>query len=263
MSNDRGELRGLAEDSIFIDPLFGPWNTKNKTTVFILCKGVDETAIRATLGSVFSASVQNLAIYCIGLRSDLRQTIFEWTATDGRVIEADTIPKILPDSGSILVIPGGCILTKYSLEALIQTLSLPSVEVVRSTIDGLRGTIELWHAAWLSKQTDISQAEYNSHKLGLELWISPENIGIHSYDSPEPKVFFGRGAADRHILEVVAYDARSKLFIQSKERQIASLKRELSHLREGGNKNSKRLRLGTWRATRYAKRIIRMLSGAG
>ncbi len=64
----------------------------------------------------------------------------------------------------------------------------------------------------------------------MERWISAEGLGIHAWAMPAPRVFFRRGAADKHVLDVVAYDAADKKFLDAKDNEIKGLKTEIREL---------------------------------
>jgi len=135
----------------------------------------------------------------------------------------------------------GCVLTAFSLAALLEVANLPDVKIVRTVVEGLRGSLELWNCRWLNDQTNRSDAESVARKLGLERWISAEGAGIHALGWPEPRVFFRRGAADRHVLDVVAFDASSRRYLDQKEHEISELKGEVRYLKSlFDSKNVKR-----------------------
>lgn len=210
----------------------GPWTPDSHVTVFLLCKDVSRNAVSRSLTSLFTSSIQNLTIYCISSEKVTMEAMQAWTHADSRVKYLPSVPRELPTTGYLLVIKAGCILTPFSIAALMEVAQLPKVTVVRSVIEGLRGSLELWDCHWLNAQANRSIAEDEARRLGFERWISAEGTGIHAVDFPEPRVFFRRGAADRHVLELVAFDASSKKYMDRKKIEIDKLKREVMILRK-------------------------------
>ncbi|WP_449373280.1 hypothetical protein [Arthrobacter psychrolactophilus] len=155
-----------------------------------------------------------------------------WTRSDSRVKYVPSVPEKLPQTGYLLVVKAGCILTPFSLAALMEVVRLPDVTLARTVIEGISGSLELWDCIWLNAQPNRSMAEHEARKRGFERWTSAEGAGIHAVDFPEPRVFFRRGAADRHILEIIAFDVSSKKYMDRKQTEIDSLKREIVILRK-------------------------------
>lgn len=210
----------------------GPWSPQTRTKILLLCQGASEDAVVATLEAIFSSTVQNFEITCVAPASTVLAPIRTWMETDSRVNFAEFLPESLPNTGAILVLRAGWVLTPFSIEALWESLELPGVRVLRSVAEGASGTLEFWNAEWLAGCGSRSDAEAQARRLGVERWISAEGAGIHSYDRPAPRVFYRRGAADRHVVDVVVFDAGSNKFRAAKDREIAELKREIRELKK-------------------------------
>lgn len=181
-----------------------------------------------------------------------------WTLSDSRVKYLPSVPEQLPTTGYLLVIKAGCILTPFSLAALMEVARLPDVTVVRTVIEGIKGSLELWDCVWLNSQPNRSMAEHEARRRGFERWTSAEGAGIHAVDFPEPRVFFRRGAADRHILEIMAFDVSSKKYMDRKQSEIDSLKREVAILRKSAGSPRVKQSYSLWRVlTKIHNRIRR------
>lgn len=210
--------------------IYGPWAPQSQTTVLLLCQGAAQNAVRHTLKSLFESSVQNFEAICIDVPSDGLAELTSWTEHDPRIRFATASPAALPRAGAILVLRAGWILTPFSLPAMWESLALPGVKVLRSVTEGAPGTLEFWNAEWLADQGERADAESTARRLGVERWISAEGLGIHAWDLPAPRVFFRRGAADKHVLDIVAYDADDKKFLDGKDNEINGLKKEIREL---------------------------------
>lgn len=217
--------RGNSEASVL-----GPWGPHSFVRILVTCHESSSKAIAETLKSLFASTVQNFEITCVGAPREGLDQLQTWTREDSRVSFVHELPDDLPQDGAVLVLPAGWVLTPYSLLAMWSAVAMPKVEVLRSVTDGANGTLEFWNATWLASQGSLSSAESNARRLGVEKWVSAEGLGIHSFDLPAPRVFFRRGPADQHVIDVVLYDAASKKYIDLKDQEIESLKTEIRGL---------------------------------
>lgn len=220
-----GGNRGDRETSVL-----GPWGPHSFARILIICHESPTRAIVETLKSLFGSTVQNFEIMCVGVPPDGLKKLRSWTREDSRVSFVDKLPGDIPQDGAILVLPAGWVLTPYSLLAMWRAVAMPTVEVLRSVTEGASGTLEFWNAKWLANQGSLDSAESNARRLGVERWVSAEGLGIHSFDLPAPRVFFRRGAADQHAIDVVLYDSANKKFVERKDQEITSLKAEIREL---------------------------------
>lgn len=219
----------------------GPWSPQTRTRVIFRCHGATEEAVKSTLESLFSSSVQNFDVTCVSVEASVLVRVQSWTQSDARIGFATSLPESLPSEGTVLVISAGWVLTDFSLEALWSSLEMPGVSVIRSVAEGAPGTLEFWDAEWLAGQNDRAEAEHNARRLGVERWVSAEGLGIHAFNFPAPRVFFRRGAADKHIVDVVVHDGASKRVLDAKDKEISMLKMETRELdRVLANREKKR-----------------------
>ncbi len=235
----------------------GPWTPDSHVTIFLLCQDVSPIDVSRSLTSIFTSSIQNLTICCISTDAMSMEAVQSWTRSDSRVKYLPSVPQQLPATGFLLVLRAGCILTPFSLAALMEVSRLPDVTVVRTVIEGIRGSLELWDCVWLNAQPKRSMAEHDARRLGFERWTSAEGAGIHAVDSPEPRVFFRRGAADRHVLEIIAFDASSKNYMDRKQNEINSLKREIVLLRKSAGSPGMKQSSFFWRVAMKIRNRIR------
>lgn len=230
MPNNESTSLAVQSSHVTNVDIFGPWGPHSRTTILLLCQGATQNAVRQSLKSLFESSVQNFDAICIDAPSSGLAELTSWTESDPRINFATALPAILPSSGAILVIRAGWILTPFSLLALWEGLALPGTKVLRSVTEGVPGTLEFWNAAWLVAQGERAGAESMARSLGVERWISAEGLGIHAVDLPAPRVFFRRGAADKHVVDVVVYDAADRKFLARKDNEINGLKKEIREL---------------------------------
>lgn len=221
--------------------IHGPWSAGTRVTVLLMCQGAATEPVVASLNSLFASSVQNFDIVCILVERAVRRIVEPWTQADSRVRFDSALPDSLPSTGYVLVMRAGLSMTPFSIEALLNVVLLPGVEVVRTIVEGHPGTLELWDASGLVDEKNRLNAEAKARQNGHERWVSAEGAGIHGFGQPAPRVFFRRGSADRHVLDVVAFDAASKRYMDKKAHEIAILRREIRDLKSlFGSTNVKR-----------------------
>lgn len=241
VARSEGPDATLVTSSFSSHPLFGPWSDATRLAVVIRCSNVSAPELVDSLNSLFRSTFQNFVIYCVGAEDDTVRVLSGWALTDPRVRFVATIPDNFTSMGAVLVMPGGSVLTRFSLEALFEVLGLPGVVVVRTVVEGLKGSIEFWTTQGMPDSDSWSSLEQTARKNKAERWISAEGIGIHASGRPEPKVFFRRGAANRHEIDVVAFDARSKSYMTKQDQRIDMLEKKLRSLSRANTPRSIRI----------------------
>lgn len=178
----------------------GPWTEHRKMLVIPIGVGAEED-LSATVSTLLLSSVQDFIVDLSSTDYSRFSTLRAWVSRDDRFVWDGHLPALIEHSRVVLVLPVGLLLTEYSLAALFEVLQESKAVVVRVVIPGCPSTLEFWDAEFLASVGPIN-AERAAQKAGRERWIDGNAIGLHYVDQPAPKVFFRRGAADRHIIDI-------------------------------------------------------------
>lgn len=222
--------RRLAETPLAIHPDFGPWSSVPRLAILIPCGDRPTAEIIATTGDVLGSTFQDYTVSISDASGGSVEQLRVWLRDDKRFAIATRAIREIPAARFVAVLPAGWRLTRYSLEALLAAVQLPSVSVVRVLVEGHSRPIEIWN-----RESLVGSGPENATKIartnGKERWIDGSSLGLYAHGCAAPKVFFRKGPADRHILEFVAYDSKTQAFKQSQRRRIEALEREVRGLK--------------------------------
>lgn len=228
--SERSTARWLESMGVALPPYLGPHGRFPRTKIFIVdCNSVEDVV--ATIVSLLKSSCQDFEALLEDNVVGTDARIWQWLGGDARfsIIES----KGLEGNGSqsTMILPSGVILTPYAMEALYQALALPLVRVVRVAVSNVPSGVEFWSTDFLYR-TGPRKAESAARASGGERWINGEALGIHAIGDSPPRVFFRRGAADRHIVEVMLFDAKRELNMTAVNEELVALRREISRLKK-------------------------------
>jgi len=198
----------LAEAGLSLPAYMGPRSESGRLSVQIIGSG-DERTTALTIATLLASSFQDFRVTLPSASLDGSTALASWLESDARFRAQDPAPGNWSRFEAVLVLPAGVLLTKYSLEALFETLRQPGTSVVRAVVPGQPQALEFWDGRFLAAAGGRS-AEAAARNTNAERWIDGAALGLHQAGDPAPKVFFRRGAADRHIIDVNVMTAPPK-----------------------------------------------------
>lgn len=211
-------------------PDFGPWQSVPRLAILIPCGDRPKAEILATTVDILGSTFQNFAVSISDAPSDCIESLTVLLREDSRFAVSAWPLGEVPAARFVLVLPAGWRLTRYSLEALLSAVQLPTVAVVRVLVEGHSRPVEIWDRDYLV-HNGAQHATRMARIAGLERWIDGSSLGLYAHGHQAPKVFFRKGPADRHILEFVVYDSRNEAFKQSQRSRILTLERQIRVLK--------------------------------
>ncbi len=199
--HESGQLAAwLADAGLALRPFMGPRSGRGRLSVVLLGSGNEQEAA-LTLATLLDSSFQDFRVELPAGMLKQGTEIGNWLAGDDRFSDESVFAQHVAQSETVLVLPAGLLLTKYSIEAIYEALQQPGISVVRTVVPGRPQALEFWDAQFLRNE-GFEQAEAAARRAGAERWIDGAALGLHFVGEPAPKVFFRRGAAERHIVDV-------------------------------------------------------------
>lgn len=208
----------------------GPWQQHPRIRILLLTNNSVEDTFR-TIASLLASTVQDYKVAVDYDPGRCDSELHAWLSGDVR-FSVGQAKDFNPGGSEItMVLPAGIVLTPFTIEALLQTTAHSDAQVVRVAVSKCAQGIEFWKTEFLVQHA-ASAAEDVARKSGGERWVNGEALGVHNANENPPKVFFRRGGADRHVVDVVVYQARSEMPARQPIEEIAALQRELARLRK-------------------------------
>ncbi|NVM94854.1 hypothetical protein [Arthrobacter wenxiniae] len=177
----------------------------SRLAVVLAGPGSEHDAV-LSISSLLMSSFQDFRVNLFSelvLGNDILST---WVDQDERFVWDAKFEEFVANSEAVLILPVGLLLTEYSLEALFEALQVPEVSVVRALVPSRHSSLEFWDAGFI-RAVGCENSELSARQSGSERWMDGAAIGLHYVGQPAPRVFFRRGAADRHIVDVNVFES--------------------------------------------------------
>jgi hypothetical protein len=210
-------------------PDFAPRTGNPRLTIILRCEHGSAPEIVSSVADILSSTFQDYSVQIVGCERN-RQDLSDWLGTDERFSFVKRGGDVTPTGKFVLVFDAGWRMTRYSLEALLAAVQTPGVQLVRALTEGRRGSLEMWDGSLL-RSVPASEAEKLARAEGVERWMSAEDAGIYSHGRPAPKVFFRKGKADRHIVEISIWESKRDRPARPESVRIKELEKEVERLR--------------------------------
>lgn len=190
----------LTDAGLALPAYMGPRSESGRLSVQIIGSGEERTTA-LTIATLLASSFQDFRVTLPAGSLSGATTLSTWLEGDDRFHAEDSVQDNWAQFEAVLVLPAGVLLTKYSLEALFEAFRQPGTSVVRAVIPGQPQSLEFWDGPFLAA-AGCRSAEAIARRTNAERWIEGAALGMHQAGDPAPKVFFRRGPADRHIVDV-------------------------------------------------------------
>lgn len=212
-----------------LPPDFAPRTGNPRLTIILRCEHGSAPEIASSVTDILSSTFQDYSVQLMGCERD-QQDLLDWLGTDERFSFAKREVDLTPTGKFVLVLNAGWRMTRYSLEALLAAVQTPGVQLVRALAVGRRGSLEMWDGSFL-RSVPASEAEKMARREGVERWMSAEDAGIYAHGRPAPKVFFRKGKADRHIVDISIWESKRDRPARPQSVRIRELEKEVQRLR--------------------------------
>lgn len=208
---------------------FAPRTGNPRLRIILRCTNGSAPEIVSSVADILSSTFQDYSVQMIDCEH-IGADLSDWLGTDERFSFAKRGFDVMRTDKFVLVLDAGWRMTRYSLEALLAAVQTPGVQLVRALAEGRAGSLEMWDASLL-RSVPAKLAEKQARTEGAERWMSAEDAGIYSHGRPVPKVFFRKGKADRHIVDVSIWDSKRDRSARPQSVKIKELEMEVARLR--------------------------------